>query len=685
MGTGSAPSWLTLVFVSVLSLRVLPADGSPQSAGGQNTPEALKQLTLEQLSQIDVTSPSKEPTPAFRSPVAIYVITGEDIRRAGVTTLAEALRLAPGVEVARIDGSKWSVGIRGFGTRLSRSVLVLIDGRSVYTPLFAGTYWEVQDTLLEDVDRIEVIRGPGGTIWGPNAVDGVINIITKSTKETRGTYASVGGGNEEQGLANFRYGGGNDDGLTYRVYAKGYTRGPEYHYDHDNFDDWRGAQSGFRMDWDASQRDSFTVQGDIYRQEDGERVSLGSYTPPSEANIDGNAELTGGNLLARWTRSLSDGNDLQIQTYYDRTDRFEPNFGEIRDTFDIDFIEHTKIKQRQEFIYGLGAQFSDGRFKEVASGLVFDPANRLDYLLSAFFEDDITLIDDKLMLTAGSKALRTDFTGLNFEPSVRLLWTPSAKHTVWAAFTHALRTPSRVETDFYLSSYLGVASNGLPFFGRFNANPDFAPEQLNGYELGYRTLIGKTFFVDIATFWNHYHDLFSQDLAGPITIQSTLPFPSAAPPTYLLIPAQFRNDLFGKTLGGEIAPEWRPTNFWRLRTSYSFLNMNLSKAPGAALGGTPASVVGSSPRHEATVESSFDVSKTLQIDLTYRYVSALTAQSVPSYSTGDARIAWRFKPHFEFSVVGDNLFQPRHVEYVADPGGPVAIIRSVYASLAWRR
>ena len=207
-------------------------------------------MSLEELSQIEVTTPSKEPVKAFQTPAAIYVITGEDIRRSGATSIPEALRLAPGVEVARIDGSKWSVGIRGFGTRLSRSVLVLIDGRSVYTPLFAGTYWEVQDTLLEDIDRIEVIRGPGGTIWGPNAVNGVINIITKSTKDTQGTFVSVGGGNEEQGFANFRYGGGNDKGLTYRVYAKGYTRGPEYHVvDHANFDDWRGVQSGFRMDW----------------------------------------------------------------------------------------------------------------------------------------------------------------------------------------------------------------------------------------------------------------------------------------------------------------------------------------------------------------------------------------------------------------------------------------------------
>lgn len=676
--------WLLLWFACVPPAAMLWAD-TPQQGGAQTGPAALKHLSLEQLSQIDVVTPSKEPIPAFRSPVAIYVITGEDIRRSGVTTIPDALRLAPGVEVAQIDGSKWSVGIRGFGTRLSRDVLVMIDGRSVYTTLLAGTYWEVQDTLLEDIDRIEVIRGPGGTIWGPNAVNGVINIITKSTKETQGAFASTGGGNVEQGFANVRYGGGDPNGVTYRIYAKGYTRGPEYHPDGDNFDDWRGAQAGFRLDWDANPRDSFTVQGDGYAQEDGERVSLTTYTPPSTMNVDGNADVSGGNILARWTRKRDDGGSLQLQTYYDRTNRFEPNFGEVRDTFDIDLIDESGAKSRHHLIYGLGARLSDGRFKEVSSGLVFDPANRLDYLLSAFFQDDITLIDQKLVLTAGTKLLKTNFSGAELQPSARLLWTPTPKHTFWASVTHAVRTPSRAEHDFYLSSYVGQAA-GLPFFARFNANPDFAPEQLNGYELGYRTLIGKNFYIDFAAFWNHYHDLFSQDLAGPIGLQTGLPFPAAVQPgPYLLLPAQFRNDLYGTTTGGEIAPEWRPTTHWRLRASYSYLNMNLSKAAGTALGGTPAMVEGASPRHEGDLESSFDLTKTLQVDLIYRYVSALAAESAPAYSTGDARVAWRFTREMEFSVVGANLFQPQHVEYAADPGGPVAIRRSVYAALAWRK
>jgi iron complex outermembrane receptor protein len=685
--TPAQPRWFRLILLLMLWISMAQAD-DPQSdpqpgPPGQAAPSTLKNMTLEQLSQIEVTSPSKEPRPAFRSPVAIYVITGDDIRRSGVTTIPDALRLAPGVEVARIDGSKWSIGIRGFGTRLTRDVLVLIDGRTVYTPLFAGTYWEVQDTLLEDIDRIEVIRGPGGTVWGPNAVNGVINIITKSSKDTHGAFVSAGGGNEEQGFSNARY-GGEANGINYRVYEKDFTRGPEHHFDHDNFDDWRGIQGGFRMDWSAGTRDDFTVQGDTYRQEDGERVSLTTYTPPFTGNVDGNAQLSGGNVMFHWTRTLDNGDNFQLQAYYDRTNRYEPNLGENRDTFDVDFQARTKIGSRQELLYGAGARSSQGHFIEVASGLVFSPFNRNDYLVSGFLEDDITLTD-KLMLTAGSKILNTNYTGVVFEPSARLLFTPTDRQTYWAAYTHAVRTPSDAEEDFYLSSLIGMAPNGLPYFARFNANPNFAPEKLNGYEAGYRQLIGKNLYIDLSTFYNHYHDLFSEDIIGAPFVESTLPFPAPVPPPlHVLLPAQFRNDILGYTKGFEIAPEWRPTDFWRLRGSYSYLHMNLEQVPApGAIGLGTASIVGSSPQHEVTVDSSFDITKKLDLDLVYRFVSGLPAQKAPAYSTGDARIAWRFTEHFEFSLTGQNLFQPYHVEYAADPGLPVAIIRNVFASLAW--
>lgn len=680
-----------LALAIVAAAAFLPVAGRLLAAGtppqGQNNPAALKSLSLEQLSQIEVVSPSKEPTPVSKSPVAIYVITSDEIHRSGVTTLADALRLAPGVEVAQIDSNKWSVGIRGFGTRLSRDVLVLIDGRSVYTPLLAGTYWEVQDTLLEDVDRIEVIRGPGGTVWGPNAVNGVINIITKSSEQTQGVYASAGGGSLDQGFYNFRYGGSAPGGVTYRFYAKGFTRGPEYHPDRENFDDWRKNQGGFRMDWGSGSRDAFTLEADGYSQEEGERESYTTYVPAVNGVLNGNAELSGADVLFHWNRKLSGENNFLLEAYYDRTNHDEVNFGEDRDTADVDFQEKTTLGSRQTLLYGAGARLSQGRFDELFSGLVFYPFHQLDYLLSAYLEDDIALVQDKLTLTAGSKFLRTNYTGFNFEPSVRLMWTPTDKDSVWSAFTHAVRTPSDAEEDFYLSSYQGMSS-GLPVFARFNANRSFGPEKLNGYEAGYRRLIRSNLFVDVALFYNRYHDLFSQDLTGSFTVENSLPFPApASPPEYVLIPVAFQNSLYGYTKGFEIAPEWRPTSFWRLRGWYSFLHMNLAKAPGSLELGTAPIVEGSSPRHEAEISSSFDIGKKFQLDLRYRYVSALPAsnQMVPAYSTGDARFAWHLRPDVEFAVTGQNLLQPHHMEYVDEPGAPVGILRSVYASVTFRR
>jgi iron complex outermembrane receptor protein len=647
-------------------------------ATGENGLEALKKLTLEEVSQILVTTPSKEPTKVSQTAAAVFVITSEDIRRSGATSIPEALRVVPGVEVARIDGNKWAIGIRGFGSRLTRSVLVLIDGRTVYTTLFDGTYWEVQDTLMDDVERIEVVRGPGGTIWGPNAVDGIINIITKAAKDTTGLLASAGTGSEERGFGEIRYGGTSGEALSYRVYGKGFSRSAQSHSDGQDFDSWRAGQAGFRVDWTNGGRDTVTVQGDAYRETAGERVQATSYAPPFSQILDGNAFLSGGNVLARWTRVLGADNDLQVQGYYDRTNRDEPNFGETRTTWDVDFLQRLR-RTRQQFTWGLGARVSPVEDREFFSGLTFAPANRTDNLLTAFFQDEIALVDQRLSLTVGSKWLHTNFTNFGAQPTARLLWTPTDKQTVWTAFTHALRTPSDVEENFFLSGYIGTAPDGSPFLARFNANPNFVPEQLNGYELGYRNLLRANLYLDVAAFYNHYHDLFSQDLTGPPFVETT------PAPTHLLLPAQFGNGLLGITKGVEIAPEWRPTPFLRLRGSYSYLHMDVERAPGSADVGTGPAIEGASPRHQLTGHAAFDFPRSLQLDVDYRYVSALAIQLVPSYSTGNVRLAWRAGPGLAFSVVGQNLFQPSHAEFAGDPGPLVLIDRGVYAKVTWNK
>src|SRR6267143_649290 len=531
--------------------------------------------------------------------------------------------MAPGVEVARVDSNTWSLGVRGFESTLSRSVLVLIDGRSVYTPLFAGVYWQVQDTLLEDIDRIEVIRGPGGTIWGANAVNAVINIITKRALETHGTLASTGGGNVDQGFFNFRYGAGN---------SKGFTRGPEFHPDHQQFDDWRMGQTGFRADWDAHNRDRLTLQGDVYYGDAGQRVQIASYSPPYSTNVQQNAELSGGNLLGRWERDLGSGSNVQLQTYYDRTNRKQANFAESRDTFDIDFIHHLILPGRQDFLWGLGARLSSGNASQVVPTVAFTPNHYTDKLYNAFVQDEIPIVGDQLSLTIGSKFLHNGYSGFEIEPTARLLWTPSSRQTVWGAVTRAVRTPSRVEEDLQLTGL--AAPTPLTFF-RVIGDRKFSSE-------------------------------------------------SPPPPPHTVIPFFFRNGLLGHTAGFEIAPDWTPTRIWRLRGSYSYLHIDLGKKASSLDTSSANSTQGSSPHHQVAIQSSLDLPKKLEFDQTFRYVSSLPAQLVGAYSTADVRFSWHATHSLDVSVVGENLFQPHHAEFGGDPGPLVGIKRSAYISLTWQ-
>src|SRR5712692_8982924 len=533
----------------------------------QNTEGRLTHVSLEDLGQIEVTTASKEPVKATRTPAAIYVVTQEDIRRSGATSIPEALRLVPGVEVARIDSNTWSLGVRGFGSALSRSVLVLIDGRSVYTPLFAGVYWQVQDTLLEDIERIEVIRGPGGTIWGANAVNAVINIITKSAKDTHGALASSGGGNIDQGFVGFRYGGEKGKDFNYRVYGKAFTRGSEFHPDARPFDDWRMAQTGFRTDWDLHTRDTLTLQGDLYNSDDGGRLGIASYSPPFMTNVEQNAELSGGNLVGRWRRVLSAGSDVQLETYYDRTKRKEANLAESRDTFDIDFVHHFKLPRRQDFLWGLGARISSGNVTQVVPTIVFLPNHQTDKLFSAFLQDEVPLVGNRLSLTVGVKFLHNVYTGFEIQPSARLLWTPTLHQTVWAAVSRAVRTPSRIEEQDLLT---GLITPNPPIFLRLIGNGKFTSEHLLGYEAGYRTLVNPKLYMDIAAFYNNYSNLLSLEPGAPF-------LETSPPPAHTVVPFFLRNGLLGNTSGIEIAPDWTPTHWWRLRGSYSYLNVELRK------------------------------------------------------------------------------------------------------------
>jgi iron complex outermembrane receptor protein len=360
----------------------------------QNPPDNLKQLSLEQLGNVEVTSISKDPQQVQKTPAAIFVITQEDIRRSGATSIPEALRLAPGVEVAQIDGNHWSVSIRGFAGQFSKSLLVLVDGRSVYTPLFEGVYWDLPYVMLEDVERIEVVRGPGGTIWGSNAVNGVINIITKNANSTQNALATLAAGTVTQGMGGVRYGGSAGKDFNYRIYGMGALRGQEFHSDGDGFDRWRMGQMGFRTDWKSGQKDTFTVQGDIYRVESGEKAFIASFSPPAETRKDGKGYLSGGNLLVRWQHATGEGSDTQIQAYFDRTDRQDFELGETRDTFDIDFVQHVRVQERQELTWGLGARVSPSNFIQTSQGVNFLPNKQTDSIYSGFVQYEVPVVRD---------------------------------------------------------------------------------------------------------------------------------------------------------------------------------------------------------------------------------------------------------------------------------------------------
>jgi iron complex outermembrane receptor protein len=652
--------------------------GSAAAADSKTEPDSddtLKQLSLAELGNVEVTTTSKEPEQVWRTPAAIYVITQEDIRRSGSTSIPEILRLAPGVEVARIDSDHWSVGIRGFGSQFSKSVLVLIDGRSVYTPLFAGVYWEIQDTLLEDIDRIEVIRGPGGTIWGANAVNGIINIITKSAKETHGGLASLGGGDVDQGIGGSRYGAAIGADFNYRMYAKGFIRGPEFHPDGSNFDHWKTGQLGFRTDWDLTSQDSLTMQGDMYKGLDGERVSVSSYSPPSAFIIDAPHAVSGGNVLGRWRHKYSEKSDLQIQAYYDRTSRFSPQLNEIRDTYDIDLLDHLTLKGNQNFLWGVGARLSPDNIVQKFPTLDFEPHQETDSLYTWFLQDEIPIVSNRLWLTVGSKFEHNNYSGFEVQPNVRLLLTITAHQTLWGAVTRAVRTPSRLDQDLQLTDFLTATP---PIFLRVVGSLGFNSEQLVSSEVGYRTLITGSFYIDIAAFHNAYNDLYGYG-SGTMTVET------APPPARFILQVPVANALKANANGFEVTPDWKPKNWWELKGSYSYLHLVAETKTGFT---DPLNVVGSdngsSPHHQLQMQSLFNLPKRLELDMTFRYVSALPAQMVDAYESGDLRVGWRPSTHWEFSVAGQNLFQPHHVEFGGDANTLVGIERSAVAKITWK-
>jgi iron complex outermembrane recepter protein len=633
--------------------------------------EQLKSLSLAQLGNVKVTTVTKEPEGVWQTPAAIYVLTQDDIRRSGATTLPDLLRTVPGVEVAEIEGNQWAVGIRGFGSQFSRGVLLLIDGRSTYTDLFEGVYWDVQDVPLDNIQRIEIIRGPGGTIWGANAVNGVINIITKSARDTQGTLATALSGHVDRfnGLVRegLRYGA-----LNLQFYVHGFLREPEMNPGFDPYDRWHLIHGGFRADWNPRRDDRVSAEGEIYGGQSGQQIGLGVYSPLKQISVDGPQDVSGGSFTFRWDHEFHHDSDLRLEAYFDRTNRQGPQFGETRNTFDVDFIDHFLWLKRQDIIWGAGVRQSPSNFVQTQATVDFLPHKQDDYIYSTFMQDTAHLIPDRLNLTVGTKLEYNNFSGFEYQPTARLLWNPTVHSTLWGAVSRAVRTPGRLDQDLELT---GVASSNPPFVVRIEGDPTFKSEVLLGYEAGYRQLLTHSLYADVAAFYNRYDQLESYGNIHFSTITS--------PVTALLLNVPYANGIDGITNGVEIAPDWKPTPWWELKGSFSHLHIMTQPRPGYGDTGTAASYNGTSPHREATAQSYLDLPHGIDFDLDYRFVSALPLQSVKSYQTGDARIGWKIGRQLEISVAGRNLLQPAHGEFTGDNGNAVGIRRSVYAGLTW--
>jgi len=666
---------MTFTRTSVLLLCLWPCLLQAGKQPSDKRTQQLKSLSLEQLGNIEVTTQSKEPTQVWNTPAAIYVLTGDDIRRSGATSIPDALRLIPGVNVARVNGSRnWAVGIRGFADQFSKYVLVLIDGRSVYTPLFGGILWPIDNVMLEDVDRIEVIRGPGGTIWGADAVNGIINIITKHSQETRGTLLSSGGGNADQNTEDLRY-GSEQSGWTWRGNAFGFVRSPEYHVERQPDYDWsRDGQIGFRTDH-ATASGEFTLQGDAYWGKFGDAQSLSTYDPPASFISYRSTNVSGGDLRARLRRRFQNQSDIYLQAFWSRDHRIGSNFGEDRDTFDVDFLHRLGATRFQQFTYGLGIRLSPSEITQTIPTATFNPRHKTDSIYSAFLQEELRLVPDKLSLIAGSKLEHNNYTGFEYQPNVRLLFTPNGRFSAWTSIARAVRTPDRVDED--IQDDIFAVSSPL-IFARVIGNHNLKAERLIAYEGGFRALLHPRLYISASGFYNAYRNLIAQGGLTPAPA-STPPFP----PGTTLFTLQYINGIHGASDGAEIAPDWQATSFWRIRPAFSYLNIDLNDEPGFTDTVTLDQLRGSSPHYQAFIQSEINLPHQVEFDQSFRYVDSLPAQSVRAYTTADARIGWKPTKGLELSVTGQNLFQPHHAEFGIDPPPAVLIKRGVYVKLVW--
>ncbi len=621
-----------------------------------DTGKDLTTMSLEDLMLIEVTSVSKKAERLSDAPAAIFVITREDIRRSGVTNIPDVLRMVPGVEVARIDSNKWAISARGFQTRFADKLLVLIDGRSVYSNLYSGVWWDVQDTMIEDIERIEVIRGPGATLWGANAVNGVINIITCHASETQGRLVTVGGGTHERGFAGVRHGLKVGEETYLRLYAKYFERGetrtqsgPEAN------DSWNAFHTGFRLDRTASDDNTFTLQGDAYREHANGVDDVWTLTPPYTIRLQEYTRVGGSNILGRWTHVLTATSQLSLQGYYDHTERHDSFLHEDTDTMDLNLQHRFQWFGRNDIVWGIGYRMTQDAVSE-SEYFILTPSTRRDQLFSGFLQNEFTLIPERLRWIIGTKLEHNDYTGFEFQPSTRLSWTITPHQSAWAAISRAVRTPSRIEhgleTNYYV--FAPVSPAIYPTVVTAYGNANFKSEEVIAYEGGYRLQPTRRFNIDISCYFNDYDHIRNSYVGTPFFLGTPVP--------HAVFPIILDSSLSAKIYGTEVAVGWKPIDRWQIKASYTYAEIREAATTYLTTYGINFGI----PRHQVSLRSLVNLPHSIEVDAWLRYVGGFQGEPVDAYTTMDLRIGWRPISSLEFSLVGQNLLQESHPEFCTE-------------------
>jgi iron complex outermembrane receptor protein len=629
----------------------------------------LKRLSLDALVNVKTFNPEgslsgRKAQKLTKTAGALFVVTQENIRRAGITRISEALRMVPGIQVARLDAHQWAISARGFNQQYAGKLLVMIDKRTVYSPLRSEVNWDMQDLLIEDIERIEVIRGPGASLWGANAMNGIINIVTKSSKETQNNLITTHLGNgEEQAIIGIRHSGKLEKG-HYRIYGKFYQHDSFIGIDgHDQQNDWQVNRGGFRTDWKTNNSDALTIQGDVYNGFINRKVLV--FTDKTQSEKEAKIDMTGINLLARWHHDFPTG-DITIQSYYDFAERKEFYYDELRGIYDLDFQHRWELNKRHELIWGLGFRYTyddiDGT--EV---ITYKPSKRQDSLYSAFVQSEFKL-PEQVRLTVGAKLEHNDYTGFEIQPTTRLLWNIKDRHNLWAAVSRAVRTPSRDEEDIRVhieSPNIEVLTQG---------NTELKSEELIAYELGYRFNLTNQFLLDINLFYNDYDKLRTNELIN------FNPFPP--PPTFLY---KRSNEMEGEAYGLESAIHWQASKTWKLVGTYSYLDAHLH-IKSTSNDYNAEALENNNPHHQASLRSLLSLPHQVEFDTALYYVDNVSNQNAPHYTRFDIRIGWQPTQPLNLGLGVRNLLDKRHLEFGSEINQTTfnEVSRAFYLQLKYR-